>query len=100
MGLRLALVLTLWLALALAAPAAAQTQYVRFEGRVQWIGGSVLSVASSDGPAIAVDLGRVPQGDYIVLGQGDWVIVAGELSPDRRRVFGTGITRVYSVQSP
>ena len=84
------------LMLALPASAVAQSRYVRFEGRVQWIGGTVLSIAVGDGPAVAVDLGRVPQGDYIGLAQGDWVIVDGELSPDRRRVVGTGISRVYS----
>jgi hypothetical protein len=89
-GLMLALMLTL------PASAVAQSRYVRFEGRVQWIGGTVLSVAASDGPAVAIDLGRVPQGDYIGLAQGDWVIVEGELSPDRRRVVGTGISRAYS----
>jgi hypothetical protein len=79
-----------------AASTVAQGRYVRFEGRVQWISGAVLSVAVVDGgPAVAVDLGRVPQGDYIGLAQGDWVIVVGELSPDRRRVIGTGITRTY-----
>jgi hypothetical protein len=89
-GLMLALMLTL------PAPAVAQSRYVRFEGRVQWISGTVLSIAVGDGPAAAVDLGRVPQGDYIGLAQGDWVIVQGELSPDRRRVVGTGISRAFS----
>ena len=88
------------LALMLPTSAVAQSRYVRFEGRVQWIGGTVLSVAVSDGPAVAIDLGRVPQGDYIGLAQGDWVIVAGELSPDRRRVIGTGISRASSTQAP
>ena len=71
----------------------AQSRSVRFEGRVQWIGGSVLSVAVNDGPAVAIDLGRVPQSDYSGLTQGDWVIVIGELSPDRRRVLGSSVTR-------
>jgi hypothetical protein len=94
-GLMFALLLTL------PASAGAQSRYVRFEGRVQWIGGTVLSIAVGDGPAVAVDLGRVPQGDYIGLAQGDWVIVVGELSPDRRRVIGTGISRAYSpAQAP
>jgi hypothetical protein len=94
-GLMLALMLTL------PASAVAQSRYLRFEGRVQWISGAVLSVAVNDGPAVAIDLGRVRQGDYIGLAQGDWVIVEGELSPDRRRVVGTGISRVYaSSQAP
>ena len=88
--------LMLALMLALPASAVAQSRYLRFEGRVQWISGAVLSVAVNDGPAVAIDLGRVRQGDYIGLAQGDWVIVEGELSPDRRRVVGTGISRVYS----
>ena len=81
------------LLLALPAAASAQSRAIRFEGRVQWIGGSVLSVAVNDGPSVAVDLGRVPQSDYSGLAQGDWVIVVGELSPDRRRILGSGITR-------
>ena len=79
----------------------AQSRVVRFEGRVQWIGGAVLSVAVNDGPSVAIDLGRVPQSDYSGLAQGDWVIVTGELSSDRRRILGSGITRTYgSFQSP
>ena len=89
------------LMLTLLGSAVAQSRYLRFEGRVQWISGAVLSVAVNDGPAVAIDLGRVRQGDYIGLAQGDWVIVEGELSPDRRRVVGTGISRGYgSSQAP
>ena len=79
----------------------AQSRFVRFEGRVQWIGGAVLSVAVNDGPSVAIDLARVPQSDYSGLVQGDWVIVTGELSSDRRRILGSGITRTYGgFQSP
>jgi hypothetical protein len=82
--------------------AMAQSRFVRFEGRVQWIGGSVLSVAVNDGPSVAIDLGRVAQSDYSGLVQGDWVVVTGELSSDRRRILGSGITRTYGggFQSP
>ena len=87
--------------LTLPSPTTAQTRYVRFEGRVQWLSGTVLSVAINDGPAVAVDLGRVPQSDYAGLNQGDWVLVTGELSSDRRRVLGTGISREgYPGQAP
>ena len=94
-GRRLRLLLTVVLLLALSGPSSAQSRSIRFEGRVQWIAGSVLSVAMNDGPSVAIDLGRVPQSDYSGLAQGDWVIVVGELSPDRRRILGSGITRTY-----
>jgi hypothetical protein len=80
---------------ALPASPAAQSRDVRLEGRVQWIAGTVLSLAPNDGPAVRVDLGRVPQSDYGGLAQGDWVIVTGRLSDDYRRVLGTSIQRGY-----
>jgi hypothetical protein len=100
-GRRFSLALLVALVLALPASTAAQGRNVRFEGRVLWISGTVLSVAVNDGPSVGIDLARVPQSDYIGLAQGDWVIVAGELSPDRRRILGLGIGRVYgATQAP
>ena len=83
------------LLLALPAAPAAQSRYVRLEGRVQWIAGNVLSLARNDGPSVRIDLARVPQSDYGGLAQGDWVIVTGQLSDDYRRVLGTSIQRGY-----
>ena len=90
------------LLLALPAASAAQTQYLRLEGRVQWVAGNVLTLAVSDGPSVGIDLVRVPQSDYGGLVQGDWVIVRGRLSDDYRRVLGTSIQRGYpsGVQAP
>lgn len=89
------------LLLALPAASAAQTRYVRLEGRVQWIAGTVLSLSVNDRPGVGIDLLRVPQSDYGGLVQGDWVIVTGQLSDDYRRVLGTSIQRVDpGVQAP
>ena len=90
------------LLLALPAASAAETRYVRLEGRVQWVAGNVLSLAVNEGPSVGIDLVRVPQSDYGGLVQGDWVIVRGQLSDDYRRVLGTSIQRGYpsGVQAP
>ncbi len=88
-------VLAVALLLALPAASAAETRYVRLEGRVQWVAGNVLSLAVNEGPSVGIDLVRVPQSDYGGLVQGDWVIVRGQLSDDYRRVLGTSIQRGY-----
>jgi len=98
---RLMVSVVLSLLLALPAASAAQTRYVRLEGRVQWIAGTVLSLSVDDRPAVGIDLVRVPQSDYSGLVQGDWVIVTGQLPDDRLRVLGTSIQRsVPGVQAP
>jgi len=98
---RLMVPVVLSLLLALPAASAAQTRYVRLEGRVQWIAGTVLSLSVDDRPAVGIDLVRVPQSDYSGLVQGDWVIVTGQLPDDRLRVLGTSIQRsVPGVQAP
>jgi hypothetical protein len=79
--------------LALPVAVAAQGRYVRLEGRVLWIAGKVLSLSVSDSPAVGIDLVQVPQSDYSGLGQGDWVMVSGQLSDDYRRVLGISIQR-------
>ncbi len=61
---RLAFLTMFALLLALPLPSAAQSRYVRLEGRVQWIAGTVLSLAVNDGPAVGIDLHRAPQSDY------------------------------------
>src|SRR5437867_12928260 len=98
---RLMVSVVLSLLLALPAASAAQTRYVRFEGRVQWIAGTVLSLSVADRPAVGIDLVRVPQSDYSGLVQGDGVIVTGQLPADRLRVLATSIQRsVPGVQAP
>ena len=99
--LRRLVVFAVALLLALPAASAAETRYVRLEGRVQWVAGNVLSLAVNEGPSVGIDLVRVPQSDYGGLVQGDWVIVRGQLSDDYRRVLGASIQRGYpSVQAP
>jgi hypothetical protein len=98
---RLALLTMFALLLALPLPSAAQSRYVRLEGRVQWIAGTVLSLAGTDGWAVGIDLRRAPQSDYSGVGQGDWVVVLAELSDDYRRVFAVSIRRGYpGIQAP
>jgi hypothetical protein len=99
---RLVVFAALALLLALPSASAAQTRYIRLEGRVQWVAGNVLSLAVNDGPSVGIDLVRVPQSDYGGLAQGDWVIVLGQLSGDYRRVLGASIQRGYpiGIQAP
>jgi hypothetical protein len=84
-------------AVLLAAPPAAEAQrLLLYEGRVQWIAGSTLVLATDDGWSLRVDLTRVPQSDYSGLGQGDRIIVSGTLSQDGNYVRGLSIERVRS----
>ena len=77
-----------------AAPLAAEAQRLQlYEGRVQWIAGSTLILATDDGWSLRVDLTRVPQSDYLGLGQGDRIIVSGTLSQDGNYVRGLSIER-------
>lgn len=81
----------------LAAPLGAGAQsLLRYEGRVQWIASSTLILATDDGWSLRVDLTRVPQSDYLGLGQGDRIIVSGALSQDGNYVHGLSIERVQS----
>lgn len=90
---RLLVLVVAALMLTLSTASAAPARYVRLEGRVLWIAGNVLSLSVSDSPAVRIDLVQVPQSDYSGLGQGDWVIVTGQLSDDYRRVLGISIRR-------
>jgi hypothetical protein len=84
-------------AVLLAAPLGAEAQrLLLYEGRVQWIAGSTLILATEDGWSLRVDLTRVPQSDYSGLGQGDRIIVSGTLSQDGNYVHGLSIERIRS----
>jgi hypothetical protein len=80
----------------LAVPIAAEAQRLFYEGRVQWIAGSTLILATDEGWTLRVDLTRVPQSDYSGLGQGDRIIVSGTLSQDDNYLRGLSIERVRS----
>ena len=86
----------------LAAPLAAEAQRLLvYGGRVQWIAGSTLILATDDGWSIKVDLTRVPQSDYSGLGPRDRIIVSGTLSQDGNYVLGLSIERArMDYQSP
>jgi len=84
-------------AVILAAPLAAEAQRLLvYEGRVQWVAGSSLILATDDGWSIRVDLTRVPQSDYSGLGPRDRIVVTGTLSQDGNYVLGLSIERVRS----
>jgi hypothetical protein len=73
--------------LGLVGSAYSQERYLRLEGRVQWIAGQTMILAT-DGMgsyvpqalwSVRVDLTEVPQDEYDTLTQGDFVIVTGVL---------------------
>lgn len=72
----------------------AQGRAVRFQGRVLWIAGQSMEVALNDGSSISIDLARLAQGEYHVLGQNDWVVVDAVIVSGSRRVIVTSIQRV------
>ena len=69
---------------------------VRFEGRVLWISGTTLVVATDDSQSINVDLTYVPQDEYQRLGSYDRVVVTGSIPSERNRVVATSIEPLES----
>ena len=67
---------------------------VQFEGRVQWIAGEMLTVATDDDLSISVDLAHVPQDEYQRLRNNDRVVVTGSISSEQSRVVATSIQPV------
>ena len=87
------MVLALLSVLSLAASAADETP-VRFEGRVLWIAGETLMVATDDSQSINIDLTHVPQDEYQRLGSNDRVVVTGTIPTEGNRVVATSIEPV------
>lgn len=91
------------LLLTLAVVAAEAQALIRFVGAVQWIGGTRMQVMT-DGGSVAVDLTQADQSSYQGLRNGDWVVVDGYLSGDRRRIIASEVWRDsgsgYWTQSP
>jgi hypothetical protein len=97
--------LTVAILLALAgvlAPAAAQAQYLQVEGWVQWIAADKMQLVLDNGLSLAIDLTRVPQGQYRTLSQRDRVAVVGVVSSDNRRLIASSVTlsQSWGSQSP
>jgi type 1 fimbria pilin len=67
---------------------------VRFEGRVQWIAGETLTVATDDDQSISVDLTHVPQDQYQRLGSRDRVVVTGTIPTGANLVIATSIKQL------
>lgn len=74
-------------------PVGAQERLVRFDGRVQWIAGQLMTVQLDSGGSASVDLLHVPQDQYLVLTRGERIVVFGIVSDGRRRVIGTSVVR-------
>jgi hypothetical protein len=88
---RAGLALLGWLLLVLASPLHAQE--TRVMGQVQWIAGNRMQVLTEDGTSFAIDLTEADQDSYRALRLGDWVVVDGYISSDRRRIVAREIWR-------
>jgi len=92
----------LLLVLTVVAPEA--QQLVRVVGSVQWIGGTKMQVMTDSGASVTVDLMQADQSSYQGLRGGDFVVVDGVLSADRRRIVARDLWRDsgrgYWTQSP
>ena len=64
---------------------------VRFQGRVLWVAGATLMVATDDDLSINVDLTHVPQDAYQRLERYDRVVVTGTIPREQNRVVATSI---------
>jgi hypothetical protein len=77
-----------------AAPATVLAQApARVQGMVQWISGRGMQLMTDGGASVAIDLSEADQSNYRGIRPGDWVLVDGVLSPDRRRVVAREIYR-------
>jgi hypothetical protein len=81
------------LLLGLAAVAPEAQELTRFLGLVQWIAGTRMQVMTDSGASIAIDLTQTDQSSYQALRSGDWVVVDGVLSADRRRIVARELWR-------
>ena len=70
---------------------AADDPPVRVQGRVLWIAGETLMVATDDSQSVNVDLTHVPQDEYQRLGSNDRVVVTGIIPTEPNRVVATSI---------
>jgi len=73
------------------APGAAAAEPVYFQGRVLWIAGETLVVATDDDQSFRIDLSRVAQDEYQRLSSNDRVAVTGIIPPEHDRVVATSI---------
>jgi type 1 fimbria pilin len=69
---------------------AADDTPVWFEGRVLWIAGTTLMVATDD-QSINVDLTHVPLDEYQGLRGNDYIVVVGTIPTGRNRIVATSI---------
>ena len=83
--------LTLAVALLVTARPAQAQPAVRIVGAVQWVSATNMAVMAEFGTSVAVDLMAVDQSAYRGLRTGDWVLIDGTASPDRRRVIARDI---------
>ena len=82
---------------ALSLPAAAADEtLVQFEGRVLWIAGTTLMVATEYSDSISVDVTHVSQDQYRRLERDDLVVVTGSLPYGGNRIVATSIETVES----
>ena len=88
---RIGLALLGVLLLVLASPLHAQD--ARVVGQVQWVAGNRMQVLTEDGTSFAIDLTEADQASYRALRLGDWVVVDGYVSSDRRRIVAREIWR-------
>lgn len=79
-------------------------QLVRFAGAVQWISGTRMQVMTDSGASVAVDLTETDQSSYQAMRNGDFIVVDGVFSTDRRRIVARELWRDsgrgYWIQSP
>jgi hypothetical protein len=80
--------------MALCATGAAQETTLSLQGKILWISGQTMALASVDRPAVTVDLSRVDVADYATLMSGDWVVVTGTVPLGSNRLIATSVQRL------
>ncbi|PWU24573.1 MAG: hypothetical protein C5B48_05710 [Candidatus Rokuibacteriota bacterium] len=77
--------------IALFAPASAQDRSIQLDGWVQWISGDRMMLAANGGGSVPIELGQVPQDQYMRIRPRDRVTVIGVVSNDNRRISAMSV---------
>ena len=76
-----------------ASTAAQEEPILRIEGRVTYVSPWETLVEIDDGPVLALDEARIPQGELSQISRHDYVVVTGFIRRPSHKIYATNIRR-------